>query len=42
MHIHLKVKLQRQLGVTVSILIGVEPLQYDFMSEAMPLTYFQL
>jgi len=36
MHIHLSVKLQRQLGVTASTLIGVEPLQYNFMSEAMP------
>jgi hypothetical protein len=40
MHINLNVKLQRQLGVTVFILIGVESLQYDFISEAMPLTFF--
>jgi hypothetical protein len=33
-------KLQRELGVTVSILTGVEPLQYGFMSEPMPLTFF--
>jgi hypothetical protein len=40
MHIHLNVKLQRELDVTVSIPIGAESLQYDFMSEAMPLTFF--
>jgi len=40
MHIHLNVKLHREFGVTVSILIGVESLQYGFMSEPMPLTFF--
>lgn len=38
MHNHLNMKLQRELGITVSILVGVELLQYGFMSEPVPLT----
>ena len=40
MRIHLNVKLQRELGGTVSILKAVKSLQYDFTSEATPLTFF--
>jgi hypothetical protein len=35
-------KLQRQLGITVSTLTGVEPLQYGFMSEPMPLPFLAI